>query len=318
MAECKSTIRIGDIPNGYDMRKPSLRQLEAFKAFVETGSVSRAADVLFISQPAASKLLNHFEADIGMELIDRSSNRPVVTERGMRVYEEIDRILSGVDQIGQAIASIRAEERSQITVGVVPGFPANLLSKAAQIVRRERPNISLSFVVRSSEFLSHGVLSRKLDLALIARELDHAQVRSSIFYDRPMVLITPPDHPFAQRKTVSMSDLQDQPFIAFTPGSVTRRMTDAAMAEAGVNADIVLSATTAPNCCAMTAAGLGVCVLSPLFASDHLARLAVVSFTPQLPFHVHAVRPVEARDKRGLELVLRALETARDGLPGTA
>lgn len=300
------------------MRKPSLRQLEAFKAFVETGSVSRAADALFISQPAASKLLNHFEADIGMELIDRSSNRPVVTERGMRVYEEIDRILSGVDQIGQAIASIRAEERSQITVGVVPGFPANLLSRAAGIVRQERPDISLSFVVRSSEFLSHGILSRKLDLALIARELDHPQVQTSAFYEEPMVLIAPADHPLTKLETVDVADLQNQPFIAFTPGSVTRRMTDAAMAEAGVNADIVLSATTAPNCCSLTAAGLGVCVLSPLFASDHLARLAVRPFSPRLPFNVYAVRPVDSRDRRGLALVLRALETARDGLQGIA
>lgn len=296
------------------MRKPSLRQLEAFKAFVETGSVSRAANALFISQPAASKLINHFEADIGMELIDRSSNRPVVTERGMRVYEEIDRILSGVDQIGQAIASIRAEERSQITVGVVPGFPATLLSKAAQIVRRERPDISLSFVVRSSEFLSHGVLSRKLDLALIARELDHPQVQSSAFYEEPLVLVAAPDHPFAQRETVDVRDLHAQPFIAFTPGSVTRRMTDAAMEEAGVSADIVLSATTAPNCCSMTAAGLGVCVLSPLFVRDHLSRLTVLPFTPVLPFNVYAVRPVDARDRHGLALVLRALEAARDGV----
>ena len=189
------------------MRKPSLRQLEAFKAFVENGSVSRAADALYVSQPAVSKLLNHFEEDIGMELIDRTSNRPVVTERGMRVYEEIDRILSGVDQIGQAIAVIRAKERSHITVGVMPGFPPSLLSRAAQIVRQDHPDISIAFIVRSSEFISHGILSRKMDLGIIARDLDHPQVQTSLFLDEKMVAVMPPDHPLSARKSIDIADL---------------------------------------------------------------------------------------------------------------
>lgn len=294
------------------MRKPSLRQLEAFKAFVENGSVSKAADALYVSQPAVSKLLNHFEEDIGMELIDRSSNRPVVTERGMRVYEEIDRILSGVDQIGQAIAVIRAKERSLITVGVMPGFPPSLLSRAAQLVRKDRPDISISFIVRSSEFISHGILSRKMDLGIIARELDHPQVNSSPFLDEEMMAVMRADHVFATREVIDIADLQGQQFISFTPGSVSRQLMDNALEKARVEPDTVLQATTAPNCCAFIADGLGIGVMSPIFAEKRSAKLVFRPFTPKLRLRLQTVRPVDGRERRNTDLLLKALEVARD------
>ena len=294
------------------MRKPSLRQLEAFKAFVENGSVSKAAAALYVSQPAVSKLLNHFEEDIGMELLDRSSNRPVVTERGMRVYEEIDRILSGVDQIGQAIAVIRAKERSLITVGVMPGFPPSLLSRAAKIVRQDHPDVSLSFVVRSSEFIAHGILSRNMDLGIIARDLDHPQVQSSIFLDEKMVAVMRGDHALSDRKSIDIADLQGQPFITFTPGSVSRELLDKAFSKAGVEPDTVLQATTAPNCCAFIADGLGLSVMSPVFAEENRDKLIFRPFTPTLRVRVLTVRPIDGRERRVTDIVLNALEAARD------
>ena len=294
------------------MRKPSLRQLEAFKAFVENGSVSKAADALYVSQPAVSKLLNQFEQDIGMELIDRSSNRPVVTERGMRVYEEIDRVLSGVDQIGQAIAAIRAKERSLITVGIMPGFPASILSRASRIMRQEHPEITISFVVRSTEFISHGILSRQMDLGIIARDLDHPQVQTNLFVTQEMVALMRSDHVLADRDTVDIADLQRRHFISFTQGSVSRKLLDKALEKSGVKPDVVLQATTAPKCCALAAEGLGLCVMAPFFAKDSLDKLIYRPFTPSLSLRINSVRPVDGRERRGTDLVLNALEAARD------
>ena len=294
------------------MRKPSLRQLEAFKAFVANGSVSKAADALYVSQPAVSKLLHNFEEDIGMELLDRSSNRPVVTEMGMRVYEEIDRILSGVDQIGQAIASIRAKERSLITVGVMPGFPPSILSRASQIVREQRPDISISYIVRSSEFISHGILSRKMDLGIIARDLDHPQVDTNLFINEKMVAILPKKHPLVERTVVDIADLQGQHFISFTPGSVSRQLMDKALAQTGVEPDVVLQATTAPNCCAFVADGLGLCIVPPFLAEDYLDKVVHRPFKPYMSVSIQSVRPVDGRERKGADLVLSALEVARD------
>lgn len=78
------------------VRRLNLRQVEAFKAVIEYGTVSRAAEMMNVSQPAMSKLIAHLEEDTALRLFDRVKGRLVATRRGMRLYEEIDRIFAGV------------------------------------------------------------------------------------------------------------------------------------------------------------------------------------------------------------------------------
>ena len=101
-------------------RQPTMRQIEAFKAVIETGTVSRAAEVLNMSQPAASKLLTNLEADIGLTLFERRRGLLVPNERGVRFYQEIDRIFSGLNQINRAVDSLRREEQGQLVIGCLP------------------------------------------------------------------------------------------------------------------------------------------------------------------------------------------------------
>ena len=290
------------------MRKPSLRQIEAFKAFVETGTVSKAAEVLCVSQPAASKLLNHLELDVGLKLIDRSSGRLVPNENGMRLYEEIDRVFSGVDQIGQAVAALRAEDHSQITIGVMPSFPERLLAQMARRARDRRPDITLSFLVRSSEFIAHGLLSRKMDLGIVARRIEHASIRSRLLSEDALVVLMPPDHPLAGSDHVRLAQLAPHPLIAFTRGSMTRTMTDAAFEAEGLRPRVVIEATTAPKCCALAEAGLGCCILSPLLASDYGRGLVVRPLLPEMRLPIYLARPTAVRDDRGVRLVQELLE----------
>ena len=80
-------------------RHINLRQIEAFKGVIENGTVSRASQLLNISQPAMSKLIAHLEADTGLRLFDRVKGRLAPTEHAMRLYEEVGRIFAGVRQL---------------------------------------------------------------------------------------------------------------------------------------------------------------------------------------------------------------------------
>ncbi len=290
------------------MRKPSLRQIEAFKAFVETGGVSKAAEVLCVSQPAVSKLLNHLELDVGMKLIDRSTGRLVPTDNGMRLYEEIDRVFSGVDQIGQAVEALRAEDRSQITIGVMPSFPERLLAEMARRARDTRPDITLSFIVRSSEFIAHGLLSRKMDLGIVARQIDHSLIKSRLYSEDPLVVLIRPEHPLAALERIRLTDVAPYPLIAFRPGSMTRTLTDAAFENVGVRPTVVMEATTAPKCCALVAAGLGCCILSSLFAHEYGHGMIARPLIPEMRLQIFVARPTAVKDDTGVQLVQRLLE----------
>src|ERR1700720_690729 len=101
-------------------RHINLRQVEAFKAVIENGTISRAAEILHVSQPAMSKLIAHFEFDTGLKIFDRHKGRLAPTENGMRLYNEIDRIFAGIRQVENAVDVIRREEQGRISIGVLP------------------------------------------------------------------------------------------------------------------------------------------------------------------------------------------------------
>ncbi|NOW44951.1 DNA-binding transcriptional LysR family regulator [Novosphingobium sp. SG751A] len=95
-------------------RQVNLRQIEAFKALIENGTVSRGAEVLNISQPAMSKLISHLEMGTGLKLFDRVKKRLAPTNHAMRLYQEVDRIFAGVRQVESAIDTLRREEQGRI------------------------------------------------------------------------------------------------------------------------------------------------------------------------------------------------------------
>ncbi|MEO0543078.1 MAG: LysR family transcriptional regulator [Pseudomonadota bacterium] len=296
------------------MRKPTLRQVEAFKAFVETGSVSRAADILHVSQPAVSKLLNHLEEDVEMRLIDRSHGRMTVTEKGMRVYEEVDKVMSGLDQINQSIAMIRNEDRATLTVGITPGFPISLLVNATQEVLSQRPDVNLVYFVRSSEYIIHRILNRKIDVAIIAQKFDHPLLHFETFYSKPMVVAMAEDHALAKKEVVTIEDLAEGPFVPFVEGTETRRISDKLFSDAGVFPKTPVSVTTAPQVCAMVAAGLGTCIVSPLFAAGSMEGLKMRPLKPEHIMEIHVARSNYARDSQPIDILVDRLKKAVEGI----
>ena len=161
------------------MRDPSLRQLEALVAVVEAGTVSRAAEMLHISQPAASKLIQDLEADTGLRaFFERESGRLVPTSRGMRLYEEVESIFGGVHQLARAVDAIRRRQSMDILViGTMPALSGRYMGQdmLASFRITTLRKCSCPIEARSSQFLTEAVLLRRLDVALLVR-----QARTSI------------------------------------------------------------------------------------------------------------------------------------------
>lgn len=277
------------------MRQPSLRQIQAFKAFVETGTVSRAAELLFISQPAASKLLTHLEEDTGLRLLDRGHGRMNVTERGMRLYEEIDRIFSGVDQISQAIETIKKEDRGRLTIGVMPGISERLLAKATEAFLKTHPEVYLSFVIRASQFIVDGILTRQFDLGVVSKPLDHTQFDTILLSDSPLIALLPHDHILVQKDLLTLADLNNVPMIGFSQGSPTRHLIESKMKAKKYHANIVMDAATAPTVAEFVSAGFGIAVMSSIFYGKKLEGVVTRPIEGEMKRPVHVVRPKGAR-----------------------
>jgi DNA-binding transcriptional LysR family regulator len=123
------------------MRPINLRQIEAFKAVVDCGTVSRAAEMMNVSQPAISKLIAHLEEDAGLRLFDRLKGRLAPTRRGMRLYEEVERIFAGVRQIENAIETIRRDEQRRLLIGVMPALSGSFIQQATSNFLAQQPDV---------------------------------------------------------------------------------------------------------------------------------------------------------------------------------
>lgn len=290
------------------MRNPSLRQLEALSAVIETGTVSGAAEVLYISQPAASKLIRDIEADTGLELFERESGRLVPTGLGMQLYEEVDRVLGGVNQLGRAVKAIRRENRGQVLIGTMPGLSGPFLCRVLARFRIQYPEVYVAIEARSSQYLAEAVLQRRLDLAIIHSRSGRPSLQSEPLHNQPMVCILPKGHRLAALRELGPRDLSEEPFIAFTTSGLTRLKVDAVFKSEGVKPNIVIEATTAQNVSELVAAGFGVTVTDPLFIQTVSDRVEIRPFRPETTFEFKIVRPSRARNSTLANAFVRAAQ----------
>jgi DNA-binding transcriptional LysR family regulator len=291
-------------------RHLNLRQIEAFKAVIENGSISSAAQMVHISQPAMSKLIAHFEADTGLKLFDRLKGRLAPTECGMRLYEEIDRIFAGVRQVENAAEAIRREERGQLVVGVMPALSGAFIQRATTGFLKNRPNVFCSVQSLSSQWIVDWLVARKLDVGLVGVGFDNPYVVFEPLMEQPLVCIIPRDHPLAAKSEIDPKDLDQIPFVSFDPDtSISRRVQETFEAH-GVKAQIVLIANMAPTLCEYVAAGLGVSLVHPLMVSGLEHRLAVRRFEPEILYKFQICRSADSRNAQLIEAFAKEMRAA--------
>jgi DNA-binding transcriptional LysR family regulator len=299
----------GSILQGYGMaRQINLRQVEAFKAVIESGSVSRAALMLNISQPAMSKLIAHLEEDTGLSLFDRVKGRLAPTERGMRLYKEIDRIFAGVRQVENAVEAIRREEQGQLLVGVMPALSRSFIQQATMGFLQQHPNVFCSVKSRSSEWIVDWLVTRKLDVGLVSSRIENPYVIAEPLTQHPLVCIMPNDHPLASRNVIEPSDLDNVPFVSFDTDTQAGQCIATMFDTYNVRPNIVLVANVSPTLCEFVAAGLGVALVHPLMFSGLQDRLSIRRFEPAISYDFQLCR---IRDSRNAGLVDCFLQQAR-------
>jgi DNA-binding transcriptional LysR family regulator len=281
-------------------RALNLRQIEAFKAVIESGTVSRAAEVLRISQPAVSKLLAHLEQQTKLSLFDRLRGRLVPSRQGMRLYQEIDRIFVGVRQVESAVESIRREEQGRLNIGIMPGLSGAFIRRVTMAFLESHPEVYISVHVRSSQLIADWLISRQLDVALIRSRLDNPYVDTESLMEHPLVCVMPPGHRLARKKVIVPRDLDGEPFVSFAHDSYTGEQIAVMFETHKVKAKVVLDATVAPTVCEFVACGLGLSLIHPLFVDSLDGRLAMRRFQPALPFDFLMCR---ARNSRNVGLV---------------
>jgi DNA-binding transcriptional LysR family regulator len=296
------------------MKRPlNLRQIEAFKAVIEHGSVSRAAQSLFVSQPAVSKLLTYLEEETGLDLFERMRGKLLPTRHGVRLYEEIERVFTGLQQIEQAVDLIRRDEQRQLTVGVMPALSGSFIRRVTMRFLEQHPDVRITIETRSSRFVADWLVTRRIDVGLMGSRMDSSFVDRELLIQSPLVCALHPSHALANKRVIRPRDLDGVPFVGFSSGSQTHDLATAAFDAAGSRLNVVISTSTAPGVCEFVAEGLGVSLIHPIFAYGMQKRLQLRRFDPELLFDFYVCRNHTGRNAGLAEaFIAQAREVASD------
>ncbi|MGI9503097.1 MAG: LysR family transcriptional regulator, partial [Geminicoccaceae bacterium] len=129
----------------------TLRQIEAFRGVMMTGTVTRAANMLYVSQPAVSRMLADLEQEIGFKLFTRANRQLSPTPEGVAFYDEVERAFVGLDQIGRAATAIREYRRGHLRLITIPSLASTITADLVARFTKTYPDISVSIEVQPSQ-----------------------------------------------------------------------------------------------------------------------------------------------------------------------
>jgi len=282
-------------------RAINLRQIETFRAFVENGTVSRAAEIVSISQPAASKLLQHLEEDSGLQLFDRVKGRLSPTAQGLRLYQEIERIFAGVRQVESAIEIVRRETLGRLTIGIVPALESTPIERATMNFLERNPSVYCSIQSAHSRFITDSILDRKIDVGIITSRIDNPALLTEPLLEHPLVCIMPIDHELAELDVIRPEHLHELAFVSYNLDSYTWQRVSSLATLYDVSPNVVLSANASSSVRQFVAAGLGVSLVHPLIIAGMEDRIIARPFEPATPF---GFLICYARDARNSPLIV--------------
>lgn len=261
--------------------KYSLRQLEIFVAISRLGSVTSAADELYLSQSATSSALAEFERQFDLQLFDRLGKSLRINQVGQQLLpraielveraHEIEAFLLGGDNVGSLNIG------ATLTVG---NYLATLI--AARFLQ-EHPESRIQLQMYNSETIVQQILNHELDLGLIEGEIHHPDIEVQPWIADELVIFCAANHPLASKSQVSMEQLLDQQWILHEKGSSTRETFDRAFQHQHSQLTIRLELEHTDAIKHAVASGLGIGCISRLALKDALDQGSLLAIaTPYL------------------------------------
>jgi len=243
-----------------------LKALEAFMAAMSCGSMTRAAEQLGIGQPAVTRLVKDLEAAAGFQMFHRNGPRISPTDRGMRFYEEVQGLVSGLRQIGQRAEEIRENRPPAIEIAATPTMAGGLSGPTLRFLGADLPD-HINVQTMGAEYVIRAVRSRTAEFGIAAYPLDHAGLSRHVVCESRLVAVVAADSPLAgDGGPVPMSVFGSERLVTVGNAFRIRHTIDVALERAEVSPLADFSTNASLNAMMAAREGLGVAILDPVTA----------------------------------------------------
>lgn len=244
-----------------------LHRLYIFYRVAEQQHFTRAAEELFISQPAVSKQVRELEREIGLPLFETNARKKVqLTPAGQLVYQYAARVFKLVDELEQATDDLKGLRRGRLAVGSTTTIGTYLLPPVLGRYKAAYPQIDLFLDIGNHEQIQHKVGSGQLELGLVEGFVAGPELAAVPWQSDELVLIAAPDHPlslrYQQGQELQLSEALTYPLFMREAGSGTREVLEKALHNRGLTERATLEIGSTEAIKKLVIAGLGLSFVS--------------------------------------------------------
>jgi DNA-binding transcriptional LysR family regulator len=291
------------------------RQLLLIVALAEEGNIHRAAQVLNMTQPAASKLLKDLEEVLEVQLFDRLPRGMRPTWYGECMIRHAREALASLNQAHDELTALKAGRFGQVGVGAITSPGLALLPAAIAALKQDQPNLRVSLDIETSPVLLNRLREGKLDVivARLFEEHDKANLRYEPITGEPVCAVARPGHPLMSVNGLTLRDVVNAGWIVPPAGSVLRHRFDLMFTEAGLVPPInVIETAAVLFITRMLQKSDMLCVIATEVANYYAAH-GIVSILPlQMPCNMDDFGLITRTDRLpspGAKLLMQALRT---------
>ncbi|MGN7295224.1 LysR substrate-binding domain-containing protein [Rhizobium sp. SAFR-030] len=291
----------------------NFRQIEAFRAIIISGTASRAAELMGVTQPAVSRLIGELEATVGFPLFDRVKGRLVPTPEADIFYRDVETSFRGLDRLRSSAARIRDFGSGHIRVASLAAAGSTIVPRAVRRFRESFPSAIITLSIMTSAAVRNHVVDGEYDLGLAADEVDLSGVEHQVFGSFPALCAIPPGHPLAAKKIIGPADFDGVDYVALSPEDRARLKFDALCREAGARPNLVIETPFAITACALSLEGVGVGIVNPLSIDGFSERgLVFRPFEPAVYFKSYLLFRPDVQKARLVRAFVAALFEVRN------
>jgi DNA-binding transcriptional LysR family regulator len=218
-----------------------LRFLKTYCDIVDLGSFSRAAKANGVSQSNASQIVHHLEQRLGVQLIDRSKRPFVVTTEGKRFHEGARVIVQRYDDLEREVRALHEAVAARLTVASIYSVGLAHMSGLLRQFLGAHPRADVRLEYLHPHRVCEVVDQGQADLGLVSYPEESASMAKIPWRTEPMVLVCYPQHALAKRRSVALSMLRNEAFVAFQDGLKIREEIDQALATQNVSVRVELA-----------------------------------------------------------------------------
>jgi len=295
------------------------RRLQVFHAVAKRLSFTKAAEALFMTQPAVTFQIKQLEEHFNARLFDRGHGRISLTPAGQLVLEYAERILSLSAELETRLKEMTGEVGGPLLVGASTTLAEFLLPAVLGEFKLRYPKVLPRLTVANSEAVENRVAEHTLDIGFVETPTHLANVVTEACCEDELQAVCAPSHPLAQLRFATPKQLAHYPFLRREAGSGTREVIDDYFERAGIapaSLNVVMEAGSPEALKELAATGLGFTIISraAVAKETRLGRLVRVPLNPRLTRHFSVVYP---REKFRSRLVNTFVQFAKERLAAT-